>query len=255
MTKSQSAKLNDATRNKAKYHRMTEAQKKIRNQKSNERRKLRSAKLKFPQIRTAAEALISIKKEADTNSERSKRWRENKKIVNALMTIRNSRALRLKYDSPNYNEEIRIAEVDTPDMGKAVEALTDIPPASKLCAYEGELLTTVRTVQKRLSKGNDKLLQLGDKQQWLDGQFSKTLGPKFNHACDCVANSEMVIVNDKAYMYTKSSAAGNVKKGDQLTVDYGYGKLTKHILKNKNLQWYVQYCKTHKCKNSLESNA
>jgi hypothetical protein len=69
MAKSQSAKLNDATRNKAKYHCMTEAQKKIRNQKSNERRKLRSAKLKFPQIRT----------EADTNSERSKRWRENKK--------------------------------------------------------------------------------------------------------------------------------------------------------------------------------
>jgi hypothetical protein len=76
MAKSQSAKLNDATRNEAKYYCLTEAQKKIRNQKSNERRKLRSAKLKFAQIRTAAEALISIKKEADTNSKRSKRWRD-----------------------------------------------------------------------------------------------------------------------------------------------------------------------------------
>ena len=225
--------------NKDKYHNLTTEQKKTRNQNSNEKRKLRLEKLK------------KGKKEPDSCSARSKRWRASKAfdtVVDALITMHNSRALRLNFDSPNYNEEVRISEFDTPDMGKGVKALTHIPPATKLCAYEGQLISSYRTVLKRLREGNDKLLQLGDKQLWLDGRLSRSLGPKFNHACDCVANSEIVVLQGKAYMYTKSSAPGNVKPGDQMTVDYGYGKLTKSILKDKHLQWYVQYQSTHKCK-------
>ena len=164
--------------------------------------------------------------------------------------MRNSRALRLKFDKPSYNEDVRAVEVDTPGMGKGVQAATDIPPASYICDYKGDILTSYKAVQKLLREGNNKLLQIGNKQLWIDGQSPlNTLGSKFNHACNCVANCEFVIENDKAYVYTKASTSGGVKTGDSLTIDYGYGKdLTKAILKDKHLQWYVDYLSVHECK-------
>ena len=184
----------------------------------------------------------------DTNSERSKVCRENKNIGNANLTMCNSRALRLKFDKPNYNEEIRISVIDTPGMGKGVQADADIPPASTLCAYAGKPITSYRTIQRLLRDGNDKILQVGDQRLWLDGQSSTTLGPMFNHACDCVANCKFDIDRDNVYICTKASAAGDVKKDDLLTVNYGYGNLTNKSLKDVHLRWYVEYCRTHICK-------
>jgi hypothetical protein len=248
MARSELSKVNDAESHKKKYKLLTKEQKKARIQSIIDKRKLREADKKTAKANiVAAQTLISIKKEPDSNSQRSKRWRENKKITNALLTMRNSRALRLKFDKPNYSEEVRISIVDTPGMGKGVQADADISPASTLCAYGGELIRSCRTVQRRLRDGNDKLLQVGD-QLWLDGNSSTTLGPMFNHACDCIANCEFVIDKNKnAYICTKSSEAGNVKKDDPLTIDYGYGTLPKNSLKDNHFKWYLEYCSTHKC--------
>ena len=204
MAKSTFAKSNDAKRHKDKYKDLTKEKKKelfqnIISRRKKQRKQRRAEEKSATQVvqsieSIAVETLINIKKEPDSNSKRSKNYRENKKVVDALLTMRKSRALRLKIDKPSYNEDVRAVEVDTPGMGKGVQAATDIPPASYICDYKGDILTSYKAVQKLLLEGNNKLLQIGNKQLWIDGQSPlNTLGSKFNHACNCGANCVLLL--------------------------------------------------------------
>ena len=85
MAKSKLAKSKNANHNKDKYHNLTTERKKTRNQNSNEKRKLRLKKLK------------EGKKEPDSCSVRSKRWRDSKAfdtVVDALITMHNKTQVR-----------------------------------------------------------------------------------------------------------------------------------------------------------------
>jgi hypothetical protein len=211
--KSELRKINDAKRHKEKYALLTVTKKKelSRSIADRNKQKRRSKKQELAEIE-AVKTLMELKNEPNSgNRMRCKRYRENKKLTTALLSMRNSRALRLKFDMPNYNEDVHAFEVDTQNMGKGVQAGTDMTPASLICPYEGELLKSYKNVQKRLREGHNKILNIG-KNLWIDGQHCNSLGSKFNHACNCIANCEFVVTNGKAYVFTKASALGVVKK-------------------------------------------
>ena len=127
---------------------------------------------------------------------------------------------------------------------------SNIRPATFLFEYGGKLISDFATIKRKLADGNDKILQVRKKQLWWDGESSKTLGPKLNHACDCVCNCEITWNGNLPYVCSKASLQGEIKKGDYLTIDYGYGK-AENFLNDPHMLWYVEYLRTHKCNKKL----
>ena len=142
----------------------------------------------------------------------------------------------------DYNENVITTEVSVPGQGKGVSAVAEILPATFLFEYGGKKIKDTKIIQYKLANGNNKILQVRQKQLWWDGESSKTLGPKLNHACNCVSNCEIIWNGD---IPSKASDQGHIKKGEYLTLDYGYD--TKNLRKDKDMKWYVQYLRTHKC--------
>jgi hypothetical protein len=184
----------------------------------------------------------------DRNMMKCRNWRSNKQASTAIINEAILRRSQRTKNATNYNESIRIEEVFIPGMGNGVRALVDIGPANLICEYGGIKFTGKALLRKKLAAGNDKILTVRDKDMWWDGQNSATLGPKLNHACSCVSNCEITWDGDVPLICSKASLQGLIKKGDYLTLDYGYALEDENLEQDPNLAWYVQYLKSHVCK-------
>ena len=283
MGKSEHAKQNDGRKKYDSYHNMNtaerkELQKQISLRRSIRRQRAKVAKLKLKQelretkaeAKTAAKAAKKAEKAAaktlenatkkvikllanrlltskEKNMYKCRKWRLNKQAsAENIREAKLRRSQRIK-GAKNYNENIHIEEVFIPGMGCGVRALVDIGPAHLICEYGGVKFTSTTLLAKKLAAGNDKILTVRDKDMWWDGQKSATLGPKLNHACSCVSNCEITWDGDIPLICSKASVQGTIKKGDYLTLDYGYG-FKENFEDDPDLAWYVQYLRSHVCK-------
>lgn len=144
-----------------------------------------------------------------------------------------------------YDEDFRFCKVTIPGQGFGVIAECNIEPATVLFPYGGKLIKTCRTIQRKLTEGNDKILKVRNRELWWDGKNSRTLGPMLNHACNCISNCEITWEDTIPLVTTKASEQGRITTGDNLTFDYNYDK-TK-LSNNHHFQWYFEYLSTHIC--------
>jgi hypothetical protein len=156
-----------------------------------------------------------------------------------------SHKLRKQNKTICYNEVPLVSKVSVAKQGYGVIADCDIPPSTILFPYGGQVIKDFSIIQRKLSKGNNKILQVRNQALWLDGETSKTLGPMLNHACDCISNCEITWERQNAYVTTKSSMQGDIKNGVELTFDYNYD--TADLINNQHMQWYIDYNSTHTC--------
>ena len=261
MVKSEKAKANDATYHRNTYKNLDEAGKNVlRERRRNNKRQQRAiealgkaaAKESVKATKDSLKVAMILAKfsvKATRNRNKCRSWRLNKKASKAaiaLAALANVRVLRNR-KIKNYSELVQVSEVIVPGQGKGVQADKEIPPATFICEYGGELISDYQVMEQKLASGNDKILQVRRKQIWWDGSSSQTLGPKLNHACNCVSNCEITWHRDVPYICSKASKQGHIKNGDHLTIDYGYGK-EGHFDNDIDLKWYVEYLRAHKCK-------
>ena len=105
--------------------------------------------------------------------------------------------------------------------GYSVYAAKPILPATDIAEYGGKVVKSKKKMEELLELGADKLLQIKKKSMWLDGTYSKSLGPWLNHACDCVANCCIVFDGDNPIVVSKGSKLGHINVESELTFDYG----------------------------------
>lgn len=206
---------------------------------------LEEAKATKTAIKLLANKLLTRKQK---NISRCRKWRLGKQATPAIIKEANLRRSQRTKTSINYNEIILVEEVFIPGLGNGVRALVDISPANFICEYGGIRFTSKAVLRRKLAEGNDKILKVTDKQIWWDGQTSATLGPKLNHACSCVSNCEITWNGDIPLICSKASLQGTIKKGDYLTLDYGYDIDDGKFEDDPHMDWYVQYLRCHVCK-------
>jgi hypothetical protein len=282
MGKSTETKTNCALRKRIKYSELSDHERHLKNLKDSEYIKLRRQEKATERAvkkkkaaeekadKAAANHLLKLQsklqsklRKIERNKEQCKKWREKSSAttINALLALANLRVLRSDLSSItgnikkiSYNESsVEVSEVLVPGQGKGVQADADLVPATKLCNYGGNLISDYTVLQRELDKGNGKILRVKDKNLWLDGSQSKTLGAKLNHACDCTANCEIIWKRNNALVCTKASRQGFIRKGEHLTLDYFAGcndEELSNIEKDPDMHWFLEYRRAHICKDN-----
>jgi hypothetical protein len=125
--------------------------------------------------------------------------------------------------------------------GYGVYAAKPILPATDIAEYGGKVIKSEKKMQELLELGADKLLQIKKKAMWLDGTYSKTLGPWLNHACDCVANCCICFDGDTPIVVSKASELGRIEIESELTFDYGINPDEWPEDARAELEWLRQY--------------
>jgi len=97
-------------------------------------------------------------------------------------------------------------------------AVKDIKDRTRIIEYKGKILTK-KQVEENSKFDNDKAIYLFNinKKYDLDGDFKYNTARLINHSCD--PNCEVYGTGLKVWVY----AIKNIKKGEELTYDYGFG--------------------------------
>lgn len=109
---------------------------------------------------------------------------------------------------------------------KGLFAKKDISKGSKILQYGGELIDKKES-EKRILKNYDEaeenpeqgenyVFDLNDKYD-IDGDFDWNIAKYANHSCD--ENAEFTNIGEEIWVV----ACKDIKKGDEITIDYGYG--------------------------------
>lgn len=109
---------------------------------------------------------------------------------------------------------------------KGLFAIKDIPNGTKIIQYGGELIDKKES-EKRILKNYDKaeenpekgenyVFDLNDKYD-IDGDFDWNIAKYANHSCD--ENAEFTEIKGEIWIV----ACKDIKKGEEITIDYGYG--------------------------------
>ena len=174
MVKSEKAKANDATYHRNKYKNLDEAGKNVlRERRRNNKRQQRAiealgkaaAKESVKATKDSLKVAMILAKfsvKATRNRNKCRSWRLNKKASKAaiaLAALANVRVLRNR-KIKNYSELVQVSEVIVPGQGKGVQADKEIPPATFICEYGGELISDYQVMEQKLASGNDKILQV-----------------------------------------------------------------------------------------------
>ena len=101
---------------------------------------------------------------------------------------------------------------------RGLYAATDIKKNTKIIEYKGKIIT-VKETETNQKFDNDKAIYLFNlnKKYDLDGDFKYNTARLINHSCD--PNCEVYGTGLKVWVY----AIKNIKKGEELTYDYGFG--------------------------------
>ena len=97
-------------------------------------------------------------------------------------------------------------------------AVKDIKDRTRIIEYKGKILTK-KQVEENSKFDNDKAIYLFNinKKYDLDGDFKYNTARLINHSCD--PNCEVYGAGLKVWVY----AIRDIKKGEELTYDYGFG--------------------------------
>ena len=101
---------------------------------------------------------------------------------------------------------------------KGLYAGQNIKDGTKIIEYKGKILTK-KQVEENSKFDNDKAIYLFNinKKYDLDGDFKFNTARLINHSCN--PNCEVTGTGLKVWVY----AIKNIKKGEELTYDYGFG--------------------------------
>ena len=196
MVKTAAQKAKDAAQKRAKRSKLSEEE--IKNE--SEKAKLRTKLLKIKK-RKEKEAISDLVDSESTTQTRKK----SSRISNPMSTV-DSSFISFKYIL---------------GKGFGIFAAKTIPPVTDIANYGGTIIRSETKMQKLIDMWADKILQIKGKLLWLDGTYSKTIGPWLNHASDCVANCCIVFDANIAIIVSKGSELGNIEPGVELTFDYG----------------------------------
>lgn len=113
---------------------------------------------------------------------------------------------------------------DSAIHGSGVYAAKDIPAEEKFVEYVGEMIgkneserrAKVQSAKARKSGGAAVYIFNLSKKWDLDGSFDWNPARLINHSCE--PNCEAFTVGKRIYVY----AIGDIKKGEELTFDYGF---------------------------------
>ena len=97
-------------------------------------------------------------------------------------------------------------------------AVKDIKDRTRIIEYKGKILSK-KQVEENSKFDNDKAIYLFNinKKYDLDGDFKYNTARLINHSCD--PNCEVYGAGLKVWVY----AIRDIKKGEELTYDYGFG--------------------------------
>ena len=128
--------------------------------------------------------------------------------------------------------------------GKGIIATEKIKKGTKIIQYVGEKISKkegdkrsgdrIEKYLKSNSSGSVYIFEL-DKNQDIDGNFSFNKARYINHSCN--PNCEVDIIKDEIWI----SSIKNIKKGDELSYDYGY-TFDKDDYKDHECKCGSKYC-------------
>jgi uncharacterized protein len=107
------------------------------------------------------------------------------------------------------------------NTGRGLFAQEDIPKNVCITEYLGKELTT-----KEEYKSKSKYLFAVNTRLTIDGYIPGNIARFINYACK--PNSEYVVYKRKVFVFTRKK----VKKGDEITIDYGREYYDEHIKKS-----------------------
>ena len=118
---------------------------------------------------------------------------------------------------------------------RGLYASRDIKDRTKIVEYKGKIVTK-KEVEKNPKFDNEKAIYLFNinKKYDLDGDFKYNTARLINHSCD--PNCEVSGKGLKVWVY----AIKNIKKGEELTCDYGFGY-------DKDYKQFPCKCKSKNC--------
>jgi hypothetical protein len=115
----------------------------------------------------------------------------------------------------------------TKTYGKGIGVFcdVDISPWQEICDYvdiiKNARLTSKKKVDNLTACGFNKIMRVYDSNIWWNGEYSNTVGPSMNHACNCVSNVQVIFDPSRGMMPVMTAKNNIIKAGTELTFDYG----------------------------------